>query len=245
MAKPCRSRSHRSDGRVRSFSICGSPAAPGAAAEHRRAASRDVDERRLVPGGARRRGGQRRGDECGAHGNAAGCEAPSGTSGEGRIVSPAPGNARVPAAMGEVLGFLLALGITAPAIPVLARVAPGWGLVAQSGPRMQPRGPDARRSAGSRWASPFSPPTRSPASADETSRRCSRPRSPSRSWAACSTTATSCARCPSSASRSPPPRCSRSTGEALLTHLGQLMSPELFTLGPLGRRRSASSRWWA
>jgi UDP-GlcNAc:undecaprenyl-phosphate/decaprenyl-phosphate GlcNAc-1-phosphate transferase len=42
--------------------------------------------------------------------------------------------------MGEVLGFVLALCITAGAIPVLARLAPGWGLVAQSGPRMQHQG---------------------------------------------------------------------------------------------------------
>src|SRR5688572_5633035 len=46
-----------------------------------------------------------------------------------------PGNARVPAAMSEVLGFLLALGITVAAIPVLARAAGGWGLLALPGPR--------------------------------------------------------------------------------------------------------------
>jgi len=42
--------------------------------------------------------------------------------------------------MGDLAGFLLALGITAAAIPVLARRAPGWGLVAQAGPRMQHEG---------------------------------------------------------------------------------------------------------
>ena len=42
--------------------------------------------------------------------------------------------------MEEVLGFALALGVTAAAIPVLARLAPGWGLIAQSGPRMQHEG---------------------------------------------------------------------------------------------------------
>jgi len=39
--------------------------------------------------------------------------------------------------MQDILGFVLALGVTAGAIPALARLAPGWGLVAQSGPRMQ------------------------------------------------------------------------------------------------------------
>lgn len=42
--------------------------------------------------------------------------------------------------MGELLGFLLALGITTGAIPVLARLAPGWGLLAHSGPRMEHQG---------------------------------------------------------------------------------------------------------
>jgi UDP-GlcNAc:undecaprenyl-phosphate GlcNAc-1-phosphate transferase len=42
--------------------------------------------------------------------------------------------------MQEILGFLLALGITVAAIPVLARLARGWGLLAQSGPRMQHQG---------------------------------------------------------------------------------------------------------
>lgn len=42
--------------------------------------------------------------------------------------------------MQEVLGFLLALGMTAAAIPVLARSARGWGLLAHSGPRMQHQG---------------------------------------------------------------------------------------------------------
>ncbi len=37
--------------------------------------------------------------------------------------------------MRDVLGFLLALGITAAAIPVLARAAGGWGLLAHPGPR--------------------------------------------------------------------------------------------------------------
>ena len=37
--------------------------------------------------------------------------------------------------MTDVLGFLLALGITAAAIPLLARAAAGWGLVAHPGPR--------------------------------------------------------------------------------------------------------------
>ncbi len=37
--------------------------------------------------------------------------------------------------MRDVLGFLLALGITATAIPVLARAAGGWGLLAHPGPR--------------------------------------------------------------------------------------------------------------
>ncbi len=38
--------------------------------------------------------------------------------------------------MSDVLGFLLALAITAAAIPVLARAAGGWGLLARPGPRM-------------------------------------------------------------------------------------------------------------
>jgi len=42
--------------------------------------------------------------------------------------------------MGDLAGFLLALGMTAGAIPVLARRAPRWGLLAQSGPRMQHEG---------------------------------------------------------------------------------------------------------
>jgi len=42
--------------------------------------------------------------------------------------------------MEEVLGFALALGVTAAAIPLLARLAPGWRLIAQSGPRMQHEG---------------------------------------------------------------------------------------------------------
>ena len=37
--------------------------------------------------------------------------------------------------MNEVLGFLLALGITAAGIPILARAAGGWGLLAHPGPR--------------------------------------------------------------------------------------------------------------
>jgi len=43
--------------------------------------------------------------------------------------------------MGDVLGFLLALGITAAAIPLLARSAEGWGLLAQPGPRMSHEAP--------------------------------------------------------------------------------------------------------
>jgi UDP-GlcNAc:undecaprenyl-phosphate GlcNAc-1-phosphate transferase len=43
--------------------------------------------------------------------------------------------------MGEILGFLLALGITAAAIPLLARAAGGWGLVAHPGPRMSHESP--------------------------------------------------------------------------------------------------------
>lgn len=42
--------------------------------------------------------------------------------------------------MGEILGFLLALGITAAAIPLLARAARGWGLLAHPGPRMNHEG---------------------------------------------------------------------------------------------------------
>lgn len=42
--------------------------------------------------------------------------------------------------MGEILGFLLALGITTAAIPLLARAARGWGLLAQPGPRMTHEG---------------------------------------------------------------------------------------------------------
>jgi len=37
--------------------------------------------------------------------------------------------------MSDVLGFLLAFGITAAAIPMLARAADGWGLLAHPGPR--------------------------------------------------------------------------------------------------------------
>ena len=43
--------------------------------------------------------------------------------------------------MSDVLGFLLALGITAAAIPVLARAAAGWGLLALPGPRKSHEGP--------------------------------------------------------------------------------------------------------
>jgi UDP-GlcNAc:undecaprenyl-phosphate GlcNAc-1-phosphate transferase len=43
--------------------------------------------------------------------------------------------------MSDVLGFLLALGITAAAIPMLARAAGGWGLLARPGPRMVHQGP--------------------------------------------------------------------------------------------------------
>ena len=42
--------------------------------------------------------------------------------------------------MSEVLGFLLALGITAAAIPMLARAAEGWGLLAHPGPRKNHEG---------------------------------------------------------------------------------------------------------
>jgi UDP-GlcNAc:undecaprenyl-phosphate/decaprenyl-phosphate GlcNAc-1-phosphate transferase len=37
--------------------------------------------------------------------------------------------------MNDVLGFLLALGVTAACIPLLARAADGWGLLAHPGPR--------------------------------------------------------------------------------------------------------------
>ena len=40
----------------------------------------------------------------------------------------------------DILGFLLALGITAATIPLLARVAGDWGLLAQPGPRMAHEG---------------------------------------------------------------------------------------------------------
>ena len=43
--------------------------------------------------------------------------------------------------MSDVLGFLLALGITAAAIPMLARFAGGWGLLAHPGPRKSHAGP--------------------------------------------------------------------------------------------------------
>jgi UDP-GlcNAc:undecaprenyl-phosphate GlcNAc-1-phosphate transferase len=42
--------------------------------------------------------------------------------------------------MSDVVGFLLALGITAAAIPILARAARGWGLVALPGARRQHEG---------------------------------------------------------------------------------------------------------
>jgi UDP-GlcNAc:undecaprenyl-phosphate GlcNAc-1-phosphate transferase len=42
--------------------------------------------------------------------------------------------------MNDVLGFLLALGITAAAIPALARAAAGWGLIAHSGSRKKNAG---------------------------------------------------------------------------------------------------------
>ena len=42
--------------------------------------------------------------------------------------------------MSDVLGFLLALGITAAAIPMLARAARRWGLLAHPGPRMTHEG---------------------------------------------------------------------------------------------------------
>jgi UDP-GlcNAc:undecaprenyl-phosphate GlcNAc-1-phosphate transferase len=43
--------------------------------------------------------------------------------------------------MSEALGFLLALGITAAVIPMLARAAGGWGLMAQPGPRSSHEAP--------------------------------------------------------------------------------------------------------
>lgn len=43
--------------------------------------------------------------------------------------------------MRDLLGFLLALGITAAAIPILARAAGGWGLLAHPGPRKNHEGP--------------------------------------------------------------------------------------------------------
>jgi UDP-GlcNAc:undecaprenyl-phosphate GlcNAc-1-phosphate transferase len=43
--------------------------------------------------------------------------------------------------MGEILGFLLALGITAAVIPMLAHAAGGWGLLAHPGPRKNHEGP--------------------------------------------------------------------------------------------------------
>ncbi len=43
--------------------------------------------------------------------------------------------------MGEILGFLLALSITAAVIPVLSRAAGSWGLLAQPGPRKNHEGP--------------------------------------------------------------------------------------------------------
>ena len=42
--------------------------------------------------------------------------------------------------MSDVFGFLLALGITVAAIPMLARAAAGWGLLAHSGPRKNHEG---------------------------------------------------------------------------------------------------------
>jgi len=42
--------------------------------------------------------------------------------------------------MSELIGFLLALGITAAAIPVLARAAGSWGLLAHPGPRRNHEG---------------------------------------------------------------------------------------------------------
>ena len=42
--------------------------------------------------------------------------------------------------MNEILGFLLALGITAGAIPMLARAAGAWGLLAHPGPRKNHQG---------------------------------------------------------------------------------------------------------
>ena len=43
--------------------------------------------------------------------------------------------------MNEIFHFLLALGITAAAIPLLARAAGGWGLLAHPGPRMSHEAP--------------------------------------------------------------------------------------------------------
>jgi len=99
--------------------------------------------------------------------------------------------------MGELSGFLLALGITAAGIPVLARFAPGWRLVAQAGPRMQHQG-SIPTIGGLAMGIAF--------------------------LAAYAITGLSFR----SADLSP---LLALTGEALLTHLGQLMSPELFTLG--------------
>jgi UDP-GlcNAc:undecaprenyl-phosphate GlcNAc-1-phosphate transferase len=134
--------------------------------------------------------------------------------------------------MGELLGFVLALGITTAGIPLLARFAPGWRLVAQAGPRMQHRGsiPTIGGLAmGIAFLAAYAITGLSFRSADL---------SPLLAAAVAITIAGGVLD-DRHALRSLPKFTFQIaaaallglTGEALLTHLGQLMSPELFTLG--------------
>jgi len=131
--------------------------------------------------------------------------------------------------MQGILGFLLALGMTAAAIPVLARSARGWGLLAHSGPRMQHQGaiPTVGGLAmGIAFLSAYAltglaaslSPLLAVAVAITLAGGVLDDRHELRSL-------------PKFAFQIGAAALLALTGDALLTHLGQLMGPELFTLG--------------
>ena len=134
--------------------------------------------------------------------------------------------------MEEVLGFALALCITAGAIPVLARLAPGWGLLAQSGPRMQHQG-SIPTVGGLAMGVAFLATYALTALMSRTASL-----SPLLATAVAITLAGgvlddrhALRSLPKFAFQIAAAALLALTGDALLTHLGQLMSAELFTLG--------------
>ena len=134
--------------------------------------------------------------------------------------------------MEEVLGFVLALGITAAAIPVLARLAPGWGLIAQSGPRMQHEGSIPTVGGLAMGVAFLAAYALTGLMSVHTSL------SPLLAVAVAITLAGGVLddrhelrSLPKFAFQIAAAALLALYGEALLTHLGQLMSPELFTLG--------------